>query len=77
MQEGICEYRMLADAVGDAFNPRDDDVAEVSLLIATVEHIRDVLTAMPCTCPDVEFFEEDPCGRCSALGQWRGKAVQR
>lgn len=45
-----CEYRMLADAVSDAFNPPDGDEGEVSLLITAVENARAMLAAFTCYC---------------------------
>jgi hypothetical protein len=66
---------MLADAVGEAFNPPDGDEGEVSLLITAVENARAMLAAFTCYCTPGD--DDPPCMRCSALGQWHGKPVQR
>jgi hypothetical protein len=75
MGEGICEYRMLADAVGGAFNPPDDDAAEVSVLITATERAAEHIRSDRCCC--LAGYPDAPCPRCSALGQWRREPVQR
>jgi hypothetical protein len=72
-----CEYRDVADRVIDLLNPPDSDEAESSLVTGAIERAVAFITSQPCTCPDVEFFEEDACGRCDALGQWHGKRYDR
>lgn len=72
-----CEYRFLADAVIDAFNPADGDEAEVAICVAAVRQARDALKAIPCSCTPEMIEDWDQCARCAALGQRGGKAVQR
>lgn len=80
MNEGICEFRMLADSVGHAFNPPDADEAEVSILMTAVERAAEFIGSLPCTCPQGDhrpWADNEPCGRCAVLGQWHGKPVDR
>lgn len=77
MGEGICEYRMLADAVGEAFNPPDIDEAEVAILIGAVQRAREVLAAVRCACTPLMLEQGNPCRRCVALGEFDGKPAQR
>jgi hypothetical protein len=80
MGEGICEYRMLADSAGEAFNPPDDDEAEVAVLVRAIERAAGFIGSLPCTCPQGDhrpWAGDEPCGRCAALGQFRGKPVNR
>jgi hypothetical protein len=70
-----CDYRLLADAVEDALNVRDGDEAEVSLCIDAVENVAAYVRSLPCTC--APGYDEEPCGRCAAIGQWHGEAQQR
>jgi hypothetical protein len=72
-----CEYRQLADAVGEAFNPRDDEMAEVAILADAVNQARDALAAIPCSCTPEMVEDWDQCQRCAALGQRDGRPVQR
>jgi hypothetical protein len=72
-----CGYRLLADTVGDAFNVRDGDEAEVSLCMDAVEIARAYIQAQPCTCTLEMVADWEPCPRCHALGQLNGKPVQR
>ena len=66
-----CDYRLLADAVIARLNPRDGDEAEVALLIAAIARITAYVKSIPCIC---ELSRDgEPCGRCAALGQWRGE----
>jgi hypothetical protein len=74
---GICEYRMLGDAIDEAFNPPGDDVAEVAILIVAVDLARKTLEAVPCSCTEEMIADWDQCARCAALGQRGGKPVQR
>ena len=72
-----CEFRMLADAVGGAFNPRDDEMAEVAILIGAVERAAKFIGEQPCACTPEMIEDWDQCPRCAALGQRDGKAVRR
>jgi len=68
-----CEYRMLADAVVEHLGPRDGDEAEVALCITAVERAGKFIASLPCTCKP--GYDDDPCGRCSVLGQWHGEGT--
>jgi hypothetical protein len=67
-----CDYRLLADAVEEHLNPPDGDEAEVSLCMNAVEQIADFVRSLPCTC--APGYDDEPCGRCRALGQWHAEA---
>ena len=73
----ICDYRLLADAVIQAFNPPDGDGAEVSICIDALMLAADVIANSDCTCLLNDRDPEEPCRRCAALGQWRGRPVDR
>jgi hypothetical protein len=74
---GVCEFRMLADAVGDAFNPAGDEMAEVAILIGAIERAAKFISEQPCSCTPEMIKDWDQCPRCAALGQRGGQAVQR
>ena len=57
-------HRMLADTVIGKRNPRDGDVAEVSLLISAVERDPASIDRRPCECPELSG---ETCGRSRAL----------
>ncbi len=70
--EDRCEYRMVADLVENKLNPPDDDVAEVAVVMDAIERITTFVESLPCTCPAEAALpepDEDPCGRCAALGR--------
>jgi hypothetical protein len=75
-----CDWRLLADTICDLFNPPDDDVAEEAIVLAAVQRAADYIVSLPCTCvpgagpPD---YDEDPCGRCQALGRAQDKPLDR
>lgn len=76
--EDICDYRLLGDTVAGTLNPIGDDTAEVAILGAAVERIAAYVRSLPCTCGEgVAAYDEDPCGRCSVIGQRCGKAEPR
>ena len=77
MGEGICEYRMLADKVGDLFNPPDGDEAEVSILITACEQAQAYINSRPCACTPEMVADWDPCPRCRVLGRIDDKPVER
>jgi hypothetical protein len=68
-RKGICEYRLLADSVGDELNVADAEEAEVSLLITAVEHAKAYIESQPCTCTPEDIADYDPCPRCAAIGR--------
>ena len=65
-------YGMLRDAI-ERLNPRDDDVAEVALLIAAINRVAEFAESLPCTCPPnagpLSDWGVNPCARCAALGR--------
>ena len=71
----VCDYRLLADGVIEHLNPSDGDEAEVYLCRQAVERAAAFIESLPCTCKP--GFDDDPCGRCAALGQRHGEPVQR
>ena len=71
----VCDYRLLADAVIEHLNPGDDDAAEVAICIDAIASIAAYVESLPCTCEP--GYDNEPCGRCAARGQWHGKPVQR
>lgn len=73
----VCSYRLLADAVIGHLNPPDSDDAEESICVSAVERITEHVRSLPCTCPPGSESDEEACGRCAVLGQYRGEAVQR
>jgi hypothetical protein len=77
MHLGICEYRMLADTVGAAFNPPDGDEAEVAILITAVERAQAYIVSQPCACTPAMVENWEPCARCAALGRLNDEALQR
>jgi hypothetical protein len=72
-----CEYRMLADAVGDAFNPPDGDEGEVSILITAIENAAAYIAGQPCACTPEGIADQMPCPRCFATGRLGDKEMQR
>lgn len=70
-----CGYRLLADAVIEHLNPPDGDEAEIGICISAVAAVADYVRSMPCTC--APGCDDEPCGRCAALGQRHGTPVQR
>ena len=70
-----CGYRLLADAVVEAFNPPDGDEAEVAICAEAVKTAAEYVRDQPCLCaPDARY---GACPRCRALGQRDGKPVDR
>jgi hypothetical protein len=67
----VCDYRLLADKVVDLLDPRDDDAAEVSACMDAVERVANYVKSQPCTC--TPGHDDEPCGRCAAIGQWHGE----
>lgn len=72
-----CGYRLLADAVIEAFNPRDGDEAEAALCMEAIETARSYIESQDCTCTPVSAAGGLACSRCHALGQISAEAVER
>jgi hypothetical protein len=72
-----CDYRFLADAVADAFNPPDNDAAEVSIMVDAVARAREYIAGQPCTCTPAMIEDREPCPRCTALGRLDDKPLER
>jgi hypothetical protein len=72
------DYELLRDVIIDHLNPRDDDVAEVAIMISAVERVASYVAGLPCYCtPEAADFDDDPCGRCEALGRVSNVAAPR
>jgi hypothetical protein len=71
------DYETLRDAIAEAFNPSDDDVAEVAILIRAVEGARDFIARRPCLCTPDDIEDWRPCDRCQVLGRLGDKAMDR
>ena len=69
-----CDYRMLADMVIERLNPSDGDAAEVDICETAIANIANYVQSLPCTCIP---GDDEPCGRCAALGQRHRGPVQR
>lgn len=61
-------------AIIDAFNPPDDDVAQVSILLDAIETAALFIESQPCTC---DAPDGDPCDRCVALGRFADVRIAR
>lgn len=72
-----CGYRLLADAVIEAFNPPDGDEAEVAICITAVESAAQYVGFNDCECTPEMVADGEPCARCAVLGQLGGKPVDR
>jgi hypothetical protein len=75
--DGTCEYRRTADKVIDLFNPRDDEVAEVAIVLDAINAAADFIGAQPCTCTPEMVENWESCPRCEVLGQRAGKPAER
>jgi hypothetical protein len=75
--EGICEYRMLADTVGNLLNPPDADEAEVSILMTAVERAKAYIESQPCICTPEGIEDQMPCPRCAAIGRLGNEVLAR
>ena len=75
--DDTCEYRQAADKVIDLFNPRDDEVAELAIVLDAIEAAADFIKAQPCTCTPEMIENWESCPRCEVLGQRAGKPVDR
>lgn len=72
------DYEILRDAVIDHFNPPDDDIAEVAIMLGAIEVASEFIAGLPCYCsPAAADLDDDPCGRCEALGRVSDVAVER
>lgn len=71
------DYGLLADVIGEAFNPPGDDVAEESILVDAVYRARDWIDGQPCRCTPDSLADHVACGRCYALGRLGDKPVDR
>lgn len=72
-----CEYRMLADSVGNQFNPPDGDEAEVALLMTAIEQAKAYIESQPCTCTPADVDDWEPCPRCRAIGRMGNEVMSR
>ncbi len=75
--KGICEYRLLADEIAELFNPPDNDVAEVAILIDAAKAAQDYIISQLCSCTPEMVADWDACPRCRVLGRIDDMRVQR
>jgi hypothetical protein len=75
--KGICEYRLLADCVGNTLNVGDGDEAEVSLLITAIENVKAYVESLPCTCTPEDIADWEPCARCRVIGRLGNEVMAR
>lgn len=72
------DYALLADVIGECFNPPDNDVAEESILVDALYDARDYIAATPCVCTPAEVLDGyTECKRCRVLGRLADKTVDR
>jgi hypothetical protein len=67
-------YGLLRDAVADAFNPPDEDVAEIDIFISAIEAAATYIAWLPCICVDPD---DHPCERCLVLGRVADQRADR
>lgn len=70
-----CGYRLLADAVVEAFNPPDGEDAEVAICVDAINAAAAYVRDQRCSCAFGARF--GACPRCRALGESEGAVVQR
>lgn len=71
-------YEWLRNAVLHAFNPPDDDMAEETLCERAIFDAADFIAEHPCECIRLENGNfDEPCRRCSLLGELGGKRCAR
>lgn len=72
-------YRAVADRVIEKMNPFDDDVAEVAIVLSTIDRAVAYIERQPCTCePEAgppSGWDVTPCERCQVLGRANDQAV--
>lgn len=68
----ITQYEELRDHIVERLNPPDDDIAEIAIMLDAVGRAADYIESQPCACDD-----EEPCGRCFALGRLMDVRVER
>jgi hypothetical protein len=71
------DYEPLRDAIVAALNPRDDDAAEVAILIRAVEDARDFIAGRPCLCTPDDIKDYRPCDRCQTIGRLGDRPMDR
>ena len=70
-----CGYRHLADTVIAKLNPPDGDEAEEWLCADAIGRIAAFVQSLICSCSRID--DDEPCPRCSVLGQRHMRPVQR
>lgn len=63
---------LLSATIDYAFNCRDEDSAQVSILESAVLAAAAFIEEQPCTCTD-----DEPCRRCYVLNRWWDKRQDR
>lgn len=69
------EFVMLRNFISERLNPRDDDVAEIAILLSALDNAVAYVEAQTCVCPPDP--DDGPCLRCDVLGRDRDKSVDR
>lgn len=64
----------LDTAIEVAFNPRDDDIDQASIMVNAVLDAAAFIASLPCTC---DVPDGDPCDRCSVLGRFGDVELSR
>ncbi len=62
----------IAATIDYCFNCADHDESIYSILTSAVLHAAEYISAQPCSCT-----EDEPCGRCLALGRYFDKRNDR
>jgi hypothetical protein len=73
--EAATSYILLRNVIIERFNPTDDDVAEIAIMLGAVNVAADALEASSCQCTPADVEDHRPCQRCQALGRL-GDAVE-
>jgi hypothetical protein len=75
--EAATSYIQLRNLIIERFNPPDDDVAEIVIMLGSVNVAADALEIRGCACTTADVDDGRPCERCQALGRLGDVAVSR
>lgn len=75
------DYELLRDVIIEAFNPPDDDRAEVSIMSDAIAQAVKFIRNLDCDCdPRKHLFEDGAdvaCMRCQVLGRFKDEEIER
>lgn len=71
------DYETLRDAIADWFNPHDDDIAEVAIMLNAVESAFEFIERQVCLCTAADIEDWSPCSRCRVLGRLGDRRIDR